>query len=130
MAKQTKVKRIPIGGPRDILAVRNQDPNFVYRWVNDTTGRIERFKEAGYEVVLQDIEVGHNTVDRGSKVGSAISRQVGGNIAAVLMRIPKEWYDEDQAAKAEAILEQELSMRAEAEAKADYGKFTVKRQTS
>ena len=125
MAKETKTKRVPIGGKRDILAVRNQDPNFVYRWVNDTPGRIERFKEAGYEVVLQDVEVGHKTVDRGSKVGSAITRQVGGLLTAVCMRIPKEWYDVDQAAKAEAILEQELAMRAEAESKADYGKFTL-----
>ena len=125
MAKETKTKRVPIGGKRDILAVRNQDPNFVYRWVNDTPGRIERFKEAGYEVVLQDVEVGHKTVDRGSKVGSAIMRQVGGLLTAVCMRIPKELYDEDQAAKAEAILEQELAMRAEAESKADYGKFTL-----
>ena len=98
MAKETKTKRVPIGGKRDILAVRNQDPNFVYRWVNDTPGRIERFKEAGYEVVQQDVEIGHKTVDRGSKVGSAITRQVGGLLTAVCMRIPKEWYDEDQKA--------------------------------
>lgn len=111
MAKTERPKRVPVGGPRDILTVANKDPNYVYRWVNDTPGRLEKFKDAGYEVVTQDHEVGSKAVDRGSKLGSAITKSVGGQITAVLMRIPREWYDEDQAAKQAELDALEASMK-------------------
>ena len=114
MAKAERPKRIPVGGPRNIMTVADKDPNYVYRWVNDTPGRIERFKEGGYEVVTGNNEVGTKTVDRGSKLGSAITKSVGGQLTAVLMRIPKEWYDEDQAAKMAEIDALEASMKEQA----------------
>ena len=97
-----RTKRTPIGGPRNILTVTNKDPNYFYRWVNDTPGRIDRFLQAGYEVVNHEAEVGEKTVDRASKLGSAVT-MVRGSATLVLMRIPLEWYNEDQAAKQEEI---------------------------
>ena len=117
--EKTRPTRTPISGGRDILAVQNQDPNYVYRWVNDISGRIERFKAAGYEPVTADVEVGTKAVDRNSKLGSVITRSVGGTITAVLMRIPKEWYDEDQAAKQAQIDESDRMLRSEQDV--DYG---------
>src|SRR3990167_2564154 len=117
-----RTKRTPIGGPRNILTVTNKDPNYFYRWVNDTPGRIDRFLQAGYEVVNHEAEVGEKTVDRASKLGSAVT-MVRGSATLVLMRIPLEWYNEDQAAKQEEIDSLEASMRAEAEA--DYGILTI-----
>jgi len=122
----TRAKRIPVGGPRDILTVANKDPNFVYRWVNDVAGRIQKFKEGGYEVVTQDLEVGQAAVDRGSKLGSAITKSVGGQVTAVLMRIPKEWYDEDQAAKMAEVDALEVAMR-DAAHQDRYGSLTLKK---
>jgi hypothetical protein len=123
MAK-LKVKRTPVSGARNILTVLNQDPNYVYRWVNDTTGRIDMFKEGGYEVVTKDLEIGDATVDRGSKLGSAITRSVGGMLTAVLMRIPKEWYNEDQESKMAEIKATEDTMRQDA-LDGRYGSFTM-----
>ena len=118
-------KRIPVGTARDILAVNNQDPNYVYRWVNDTPGRIQKFKDGGYEVVTADVEVGENTVDRNTKLGSAVTKAVGGVLTAVLMRIPREWYNEDQKAKEDSLAEKEQIMYR---ADSDYGNVTVTRR--
>ena len=126
--KSKRPTRTPVGAARDILTVYGQDPNYVYRWVLDDPkrpGRIQRFKEGGYEIVTDTNEVGQNTVDRGKKLGSAITRPDGGS-TLVLMRILKEWYDEDQVAKAEKIADLEATMLAdEMSGDGRYGTFTV-----
>ena len=104
-------RRSPTAGPRDKLTVYDADPNFVYRWVRNDEGRIQWFKERGYEVVTRDQEVGQKTVDSGSQLGSAITKFGGGSVTLVLMRILREWYDEDQAAKEEAIAATEKAMQ-------------------
>ena len=111
-----RVRRTPVGNLRDILTVRNQDPNYSYRWIAEDPqrpGRSERLKELGYEVVTEDMEVGQKAVDRNTKVGSAITRLGGGGITLVLMRIPKEWYDEDQKAKQAKVDALEAAMKAD-----------------
>lgn len=122
--KLAKKKRTPVGGARDILTVKNPDPNYVYRWVLDAPGRLGRFREGGYEEVTADLEVGQNTVDRGSKLGSVITKSSGGGQTLVLMRIPKEWYDEDQKTKQDAIDDLEDTMRGPGD-KADYGSVAI-----
>jgi len=116
--------RVPVSGPRDLLTVADRDPNYVYRWVNDTPGRVERFKTGGYECVEDAGEIGQSTVDRGSRLGSVVTRSVGGAVTAVLMRISREWYDEDQAAKMDEIDRLEESMRQEA-LQDRYGTLTI-----
>lgn len=129
--KAKKSTRIPVGSARDILTVQGKDPNYEYRWVLDDPkrpGRLQRFKDGGYEVVTDTNEVGQNTVDRGKKLGSAITRPDGGN-TLVLMRILKEWYDEDQAAKAEKIDDLEATMIQDAqEGDGRYGSLEIKRR--
>lgn len=90
--------RMPVSGPRDILTVTKKDPNYVYRWVKDQPGRMQRFLDAGYETVVHETQVGQRTVDSGSRLGSAVTR-LDGAYMLVLMRIPIEWYNEDQDAK-------------------------------
>ena len=123
---QTKKReRVPVGGPRNILTVANQDPNYVYRFVNSSIpGRVERFKLGGYEVVTDDMKVGDTTVDSGSQLGSAVTRSGGGNVVLVLMRIPREWYDEDQAAKQAEIDATEQAMLEDAK-KDTYGTLVM-----
>ncbi len=104
-------ERIPVNGARDILTVRNKDPNFEYRWVNDTPGRLQRFMDGGWEVVTDDLQVGQKSVDSPSKLGSAITKNVGRSTVGVLMRVPKEWYDEDQMAKQDKVDALEASMQ-------------------
>lgn len=106
MTEMKRRQRSSVDGARDILAVSEQDPNYVYRWVADDPqrpGRIARLKEFGYEVVTQDVEVGQKVVDRNSKVGSAVTRLGGGGVTLVLMRTPKEFWDEDQKAKQDKV---------------------------
>lgn len=95
----TRETRVPVSGPRDILTVTFKDPNYFYRWVKDLPGRIQRFETAGYVIVTDKApEVGQRTVDSGSRLGSAVTRKDGGN-TLILMRIPLEWYNEDQESK-------------------------------
>ena len=132
MAKTSaRPQRIPVSGARNILTVAGKDPNYEYRWVNDSEAgmRIERFKEGGWELVNKDAgtKVGDKVVDQGSIVGSVVTRYVGQGTTSVLMRIPKEWYDEDQAAKAALLDEQEDAMR-DPSMSGDYGSFTIQRK--
>lgn len=129
-AKAKKPVRIPVGAARDILTVQGQDPNYAYRWVLDDPkrpGRLQRFRDGGWEVVTDSNEIGQNTVDRGKKLGSAITRPDGGN-TLVLMRILKEWYDEDQAAKADKIDALEETMVSDIQADGGYGGMTIGRR--
>lgn len=104
-------KRIPVSGHRDVLTVQGKQEGFVYRWVNDVDSRIARFKAAGYELVEDDVEVGTPTVDNPGKYGSVVSKDVGRGTTAYLMRIPEEFYSEDQAAKMRQVDESEADMK-------------------
>jgi hypothetical protein len=90
-------ERVPFGVPRQriIRPTGCENDGFQYRvfndnWANDP-GRIQRAKQAGYEVVdnFEPLPVGSN--DDGSP------------IKGVLMRIPQEWYDEDQKLKQKTV---------------------------
>lgn len=98
---------------RNKLTVKNVDPNYQYRIVNDVEDRVELFKERGYEIVT-DAQVGDSRVDKPSSLGSTTEISVGQNVKAVVMRIPKEWYQEDQAVKQAQIDALEASMNADA----------------
>jgi len=109
--RRTRANRIPVSGPRDILTISGKDPNYEYRWVKDTPGRIQRFFNGGWEYhVDPEAVVGQRTVDSGSRLGSALTRNTDGTVL-VAMRIPKEWYDEDQKRKWDEIDAIEDSMK-------------------
>lgn len=110
--KQTanKPKRVPVSGLRDIMTVTNQDPAFVYRWVQDTGeagGKVLKYKRGGYDFARTDSgethTVGDDAVYRSESNGSIIRLPTGGGQYSYLMRIPREYYEEDQAAKNEKI---------------------------
>lgn len=106
-------ERRPVKEFRDKLTLTGQDPRFVYRFVKDSTemgNRILRFLQAGYVFVKSDeeIEVGENYVHKSDNVGSIIRVPAGETTPdrlnwLYLMKVKKEWYDEDQRAKAEEI---------------------------
>ena len=106
-------KRIPVSGNRNVMTVTDLDPNYSYRWVNDNSdGRIDRFKLGGWEIVeRKDSEVGDSTAGTSKGTTSLISKMVGKDVTAYLMRINMEFYEEDQLAKYAAISESEEDMK-------------------
>ena len=104
-------KRIPVSGEgRNILTIENRDPAYNYRWVNDKDGRIQRFIDGGWEFVAHDTEVGERSVNNAKDPSSMVSKEVGQGMTAFLMRIKREWFEEDKAAKQKRIDETEESM--------------------
>lgn len=111
-----RAKRVPLGTPELKMEVSSKDPNYVYRWVNDEGNRIARAMQGGYEMVEDSgVEVGSG-VNRNTDMGGKVSQYVGTQkdgapLRAHLMRIKKEWYEEDQDAKAKKIDEKERHIK-------------------
>lgn len=103
-------KRTPLGA-RNRLTFGKQDPNFVYRIVNDQDERLQQALEAGYQFVESDETLGDKRVAEGGKVDSRVSKPVGNGVRGFLMRIPKEYYAEDQKAKMDLVDETEKAMK-------------------
>lgn len=95
--------RVPFGGHRRRLEVHNKDPNYVYYWFNDSQDRIARALGAGYEFVnKKDLgkDVGDKDVNNGtSSLDTRVSKKVGEDLTVYLMRIKREYWEQDQAAK-------------------------------
>jgi hypothetical protein len=124
-ASAQRPRRTPIGG-RNVLTVQGKDPNFVYRIVNDSGDRIQQFLDAGYELVdASTVQVGDKRVNAASPVGSKAQVSVGKGEKAFVMRISKEFYDEDQLAKKVYVDKLEQSIKQTASGSADYGKLTI-----
>lgn len=102
--------RMPIGVRRDITAVKDTPTHSVDRWVNDVPGRVEIFRQAGYENVEQAC-VGDSGVDGTHSSNGVVSRDMGQGTTAYLMRQRREYFDQDQAEKQRHINEGEEAMR-------------------
>lgn len=119
-----RVRRTPVG-VRNVLTVRGKDPDYEYRIVNDTGDRIEMFKDAGYEIVkASDVVIGDRRVNKASAEGSLAQVAVGGGDKAVVMRIKREWYEEDQARKQANVDASEAATKSDA-LKGTYGKLEI-----
>lgn len=88
---------------RDALFIEDsdKDPNYVYRIFNDDderwSGRIRAAQDHGWEVV-ENTKMGDPKAVESSPLGSATSKPVGHGVTGVLMRIPREFYEEDKEA--------------------------------
>lgn len=131
MARQKRSNRRILGGFRDPLAMEHKrDPDFHYRIFNDDPnrpGRIEAAKEAGYEVVEGEAQIGDPSADTPKKLGSAITRPVGNGVTGVLMRKPLDWHLEDQAEKQKIRNETEAAIKRKPNQPGFYGKVDVTR---
>lgn len=108
--QKIRQSRVPVSGPRDILTVYGKDPNFQYRFVLDDGNRIARFQRGGWEIVNDDLEVGAPRVGVPASEGTPVKISSGAGTTCYLMRIPMEFWKEDQAAKSEQILDMERAM--------------------
>lgn len=121
MGKEERIaerkKRVPLGTHRMKLQADARE-GYVRRWVNDEPGRLDMFKEAGYEFVTDPkLQVGEgDDISQRPGLGTAVSRHVGIRAdnqpqRAYLMEIPEEYYKEDQTAKMQQVDEREDALR-------------------
>jgi hypothetical protein len=101
-------------GRRNTLTVSgltDQD-SFHYHWFNDIEDRLTRAQEAGYVFVDKfGKSVGDTTVDSARGTDTLMRKGVGQGVVSFLMKIPMEFYTEDQARKQREISEQEQAMQ-------------------
>ncbi len=116
---RSEPKRTPLG-ERNRLTFKNLDPAYSYRIINDKDDRLKRAQDGGYEFVESEEQLGDTRVADPSKLGSKVSKPVGNGVTGYLMRIKKEWYDEDQEKKQKLVDRTEQSMKP-AKAKEEYG---------
>jgi hypothetical protein len=122
-----RVQRKPLfqRGPQSIAGTK--DPQFAYRFVNDTGSRITNFQQAGWEIVAdEDLTVGDSRVKDAGDIGSGKRVVSDDGTVQYLMRIKKEWYDEDQKAKQEQVNETERAMKQDAQ-QDRYGQLKLSR---
>lgn len=106
--KQLSSSRISLRDQKySTLDYFGKDPNFHYRWVNDKYGRIPAFLRAGWQIVEGNTDdtysgAGHNKIEgqRNGQLWRSVNSQIDATSKdAVLMKIPKELFEEDQKAK-------------------------------
>lgn len=122
----TRPRRTPIT-QRNRLSVKNPDPNFEYRIVNDVDDRVEILMEQGY-VIDNEAKVGSKRVDDASPLGATSTISVGKGVRAVVMKQRKDWYIDDQELKQKTRVDAlENQMKSDAKKASDYGSLEVSR---
>ena len=119
-----RARRTPLT-VRNRLSLKERDPNYQYRIVNDVDGRVDQFLEMGWEVV-KDAKVGDKRVENTTGVGSVPTVSLGQGLKGIVLKKKKEDYDADQAYKLEEVDATEETMRQDARRAADYGSLKSK----
>jgi hypothetical protein len=117
--ERTRPSRVPLG-QRNRLTFKGLDPAYSYRLINDQEERLVQAQEAGYEFVTADQQMGDATPMAAKKLGKKVTKPVGHGTTGYLMRIKKDWYDEDQTAKMKRLDETEQAMKPNL-VKGEYG---------
>lgn len=125
-------RRVPMHGNfRDILTVTGTDPAYEYRWVSDVDergSRIFKFNQAGWHFAPKDgLGIGEHSVYRSASLDSDIVRKPAGKDGRYLylMRIEREYYEEDQAAKDQIVLDRKRDLLRQKDAPGFYGKIEI-----
>lgn len=126
---QKQPKRVPMGR-RNVLTYP-KTPGYVNRVFNydpekDMGQRIKDAEEAGWEIVTsKQGEFGEESLNKPHKLGSAVSRPVGGKKTGILMRKREDWYEEDMAVKQKEVDEKERALQEAAGVDGKYGKVKI-----
>lgn len=105
-------------GTNQRLEVKTKIDGHELRWFNEYPGRLQRAEAAGWEFVGNaevSMAESNKVVERNSDVGDKIRAIVGVTdnnepLYAYLMKIRKEWFDEDQQDALSKITESEKGM--------------------
>ena len=88
-------KRSSTNGRQDVLTVEGKDPNMEYRIVNDTPGRVAKLRNMGWEIDEDAVLI--SAMDDTSESNNR--KHVGDGTKAVVMSMPKDWYEAYQKEK-------------------------------
>lgn len=123
---ERRVRRTPIG-QRNVLTISGKDAEYEYRFVNDSGDRVQEFLDNGWEKVpAKKVRVGDKRVGAPSEEGSDATASVGQGTKAYVLRIRKDWYEEDQAEKQAYVNQTEAATREKA-LDGTYGKLEISR---
>jgi len=121
-----RTQRVPVG-TRNVLTVAGKDPSYTYRIINDSGDRVQEFMDAGYELVEKDsVRVGDKRVNSATPEGSVSQVSLGQGQKGFVVRIRKEWYEEDQLRKQRQVNEMERATKEKA-LDGTYGKLEITR---
>lgn len=121
--KEAKRTRVPFGAKRSKLQLSQAEQEDFERagyhahWFNDEHGRIQEALSAGYEFVQQSeaLSLGHGQLHEGNQdLSNRVSKHVNKRPPekkAFLMKIPLEFYKQDQEAKEEVNRQVDNSLR-------------------
>jgi hypothetical protein len=120
MSDKERRERVPFSANRRRLALHKELDGFVTRWFNDQDDRLQRAEDAGYQYVhrkeigqVGDKDISNGNTDVNSRVSRVVGRNVNGQpIRAYLMKIRKDWYEQDQAKKEEVNKRVDDAIRA------------------
>lgn len=114
-------KRVPINGSRDVLTVKGIPEDLHSCWVNDYN--VQRYLDAGYSYWTGTEPIGDRKVDKDSSMASSVmAKNVGNDVTAYLMVIPKELYDEDMKRfHADIDAQESILFRSQKQAEGRYG---------
>ena len=127
-SKNSRPVRTSIDGIRQKLNVRGKDPDFHYRVVNDVDSNVQDYIDRGYEIVTDNsVQVGDKRVANPSQEGTTAKISVGQGVKAYVMRIKKEWHEEDRAEHNARLDEMEKQLHREAKEQNFYGKLDITR---
>lgn len=103
---------ITFGRMRNLAIEGDLDPRYVYRWINDSPGRIHNLtKRDDWDVVTTDMLQDRHEKDRG--VGSNVERiaSKSDGMRCVLVRKLKDYYNEDKAREQSALDEIDAALK-------------------
>lgn len=117
--KEQVRNRVPIGGRRTKLQLSRKDleslKDYKLRWINDVGGRVLEAEAGGYEFVTPEEarSLGEGAIHQGnSDLGARVSKVVDRHgTRAYLMKIPREYWEEDQKVKEEANAQVDRALR-------------------
>lgn len=104
--KRNIKERVPLNGQsRNVLAINHKEPGFEYRWIYNDPDRVEKFEAAWWEVDTdpRNQRPGDRKIDTAAGTSSVVEAKAGAGRKYVLMKIPKELFDQDQQAKLDEV---------------------------
>jgi hypothetical protein len=128
----SRESRVSLSGLRDKLTVHGKDPNYHYFWAldaNENGAELYNLQLAGYEFVASHtVKVGQAYVYQARDIGTIVRIPNGDGRFMYLMRLPMQFYLDDQKELELKNKEQEQSIYAQQDADGVYGSIKLERK--